>query len=700
MPRPAVFCLLPALAAAALAVAAPASGVPDPPIASVTEWTVTDARLALTPMASRLETLGLEVVAVRGETVRDAEGTAIPSFRTGVAPDLRVRTDAGRVVGFSGADVAFEGGLILRVRDADGTARPPLTLVDFALGIDASATPVRFLAMDPDAPSPMEVRNAAFGLDRAGGQVLLRGGDLFLTAEWARSIGRPDLGGEWLGAADVTFRLAESTTADEPEPDSRSMTTLDVQLGELYGMLSAAHAGTYPNGSAGLSAATTSCNNGDVNVPWNEPMAETHPFIGLAMFRIEDGVLEQIGRNWIKHGWFAFANDQCDLGCVGGGGTYLAVGCSDTYSAYNNASLYTLGPRAEVNPHTGDWSACGSFFDATPVDCLRNYVPTLNEEQFNVDHRVHVADADLDHEGAVYRYEGVYYVKNDADIANNIGWRECTMSWTGSNWSFADVNPIQNAPEPGPVVATWGDQTSNVVVAPDDGEAWLSVAVTDLGGSQWHYEYAFYNRTSARGFREFTVPVGDASVSNVEFGDLDDSSANDWPWQIADGLLTWSTDEEANNPTAPALEYQMLFNFRFDADAPPLGASARGALFRSGTGEIFFLDTQAPSSGSTSAPGIASTGPGLELRALEPNPFADGTRIRFSQAQAGATRLSVVDVAGRTLRTLLDGTSPAGSHTVRWDGRDDQGRAVASGVYFVHLEDGTRVRTAKLTRIR
>jgi hypothetical protein len=144
----------------------------------------------------------------------------------------------------------------------------------------------------------------------------------------------------------------------------------------------------------------------------------------------------------------------------------------------------------------------------------------------------------------------------------------------------------------------------------------------------------------------------------------------------------------------------MLFNFRFDADAPPQPASARGALFRSGTGETFFLDTQAPISGSTSVAEIVSAGAELELRALEPNPFANDTRIRFSRARPGATRLSVVDVTGRSLRILLDGVSPAGSHTVRWDGRDNQGRPVASGVYFVRLEDGSHVRTAKLTRLR
>ena len=50
--------------------------------------------------------------------------------------------------------------------------------------------------------------------------------------------------------------------------------------------------------------------------------------------------------------------------------------------------------------------------------------------------------------------------------------------------------------------------------------------------------------------------------------------------------------------------------------------------------------------------------------------------------QAGSGALSLCDVAGRRLRSLRDGPLPAGALRVDWDGRDDAGRALASGVYF------------------
>jgi flagellar hook assembly protein FlgD len=55
-------------------------------------------------------------------------------------------------------------------------------------------------------------------------------------------------------------------------------------------------------------------------------------------------------------------------------------------------------------------------------------------------------------------------------------------------------------------------------------------------------------------------------------------------------------------------------------------------------------------------------------------------------ANEGArVQMHVYDVAGRRIATVLDATSPAGDHVASWDGVDDSGRPVASGVYFCRL---------------
>lgn len=73
------------------------------------------------------------------------------------------------------------------------------------------------------------------------------------------------------------------------------------------------------------------------------------------------------------------------------------------------------------------------------------------------------------------------------------------------------------------------------------------------------------------------------------------------------------------------------------------------------------------------------------LEQNHPNPFNPTTTIRFDLPKAGQVRLEVFNVAGQRVRTLVDGYMVAGSHAVVWDGRGDDGRLAASGVYLYRL---------------
>ena len=78
----------------------------------------------------------------------------------------------------------------------------------------------------------------------------------------------------------------------------------------------------------------------------------------------------------------------------------------------------------------------------------------------------------------------------------------------------------------------------------------------------------------------------------------------------------------------------------------------------------------------------------LALRGNYPNPFNPKTSIRFDLPTPGAVELSVYDVKGRLVTTLVDGDMLAGSHEVVWQGRDAQGAPVSSGVYFARVIAG------------
>jgi hypothetical protein len=103
-------------------------------------------------------------------------------------------------------------------------------------------------------------------------------------------------------------------------------------------------------------------------------------------------------------------------------------------------------------------------------------------------------------------------------------------------------------------------------------------------------------------------------------------------------------------------------------------------------------------SGTTGLPG--ATAAPRALAPVWPNPTRGGAEVRWSLARAGVTRLSVIDVAGRRVRTLEAGVREAGAHATRWDGCDDAGRPVAAGLHVVVLEAEGRVLRTRVVTLR
>jgi hypothetical protein len=76
----------------------------------------------------------------------------------------------------------------------------------------------------------------------------------------------------------------------------------------------------------------------------------------------------------------------------------------------------------------------------------------------------------------------------------------------------------------------------------------------------------------------------------------------------------------------------------------------------------------------------------FELFQNFPNPFNPTTTIRYAVPEKGWVRIWVYDVLGRIVRQLLDGETYPGAYETTWDGRDEQGHQVASGVYLYQLQ--------------
>ena len=83
-----------------------------------------------------------------------------------------------------------------------------------------------------------------------------------------------------------------------------------------------------------------------------------------------------------------------------------------------------------------------------------------------------------------------------------------------------------------------------------------------------------------------------------------------------------------------------------------------------------------------------------------PNPFNPETQIRFTLPEAAFVRLEIYDGVGQRIRSLLGGPHGVGAHVAVWDGCDDAGRSVASGLYFAYLFSDGRSAVRKMLLLR
>ena len=79
----------------------------------------------------------------------------------------------------------------------------------------------------------------------------------------------------------------------------------------------------------------------------------------------------------------------------------------------------------------------------------------------------------------------------------------------------------------------------------------------------------------------------------------------------------------------------------------------------------------------------------------DPNPFTSGTTIRYDVPREAFVNLTVYDMAGRKVATLVSGQQQAGAHQVHLDGRN-----LASGVYLYRLEANGQVAHGRITLVR
>jgi hypothetical protein len=399
---------------------------------------------------------------------------------------------------------------------------------------------------------------------------------------------------------------------------SNAVPGMDAQVYDVTDIAAYGRRGpAYPNGEAGFVLGHSYCNSGSVNIPWvatsGSIMVDTYPKIAFLLARESGGRMVQIsGKSYLKHSTavYNFSSGPC-APCNAGGGQFMFVGCSDTYSSGINSNRIYNAPTTEIDPWLGTWNSQGSYFDrgdpsvggAAATDRVKSLTSSMVSAFDPIKNRLEVRDGELAVPGATFWSQVQLVIQGEpvANRHNNAQCRPVSFSWSGSAWNTGTTG----ASTRGSVLTQWsGASTALGGNGNDDGRFLVAVKVTGPVGGVWHYEYAVHNLDNARGGATLRLPVAaSAQVTNAGFRDLDTDAQNDWVFARTPGQITFT------GPAANPLDWNTLYNFWFDCTIGPSLGHVLVDESRTGPGlPQVTVDSQVPSGIPTAT--VTSVGQG------------------------------------------------------------------------------------------
>lgn len=575
-------------------------------------WTAWGGTVGMRWNRELAQDLGITIVETRG---RHAQASWFGHERFDLRQQGAIEFDVrdGNLAGFVGGVLQAQGGYLL------DTPAGRIDLADFRL-VPRRGEALRLDLVDAEGRAWFYVDRLMYELADGGQRLAVRTMDLRIAPALARRLGQP-AAADWViadmeldtevlrrGSGDMrplnyVYRWAGLPVPGVPGAQYEAdlfMQTFSTQYSRCNGC-------TGPGGSGEVvftpsSTLRNNVNNGSVQVtvpgdprgssaalyaadiPWYSKFSgnfpphgnDQHPYLIWNLYRFNaDGSIEQIGRSGVKHAFLTI-----NVGCAENPNDshVLGRGCSDTYSVSNNDASNALGPRSEIVAATGQWGRCGSIFD---LNC--DGVPNSSGNGV-YDQRLVVRESQFSgaaQAGATYLFESWYLARGDVDILNSMATKRATFTRSGSLWVVGGNDQYRL----GPAIDRWvdpanpGPGASSVQVGTAEGHVKVASRATDLGGGRWRYDFAVMNLdfarvqtegaepnlrvVSNRGLGGFTVPSGEATITDLVFGDGDLDAANDWTARIADGNVHWTA------PAGQSLDWGTLFRFSFVADRPP-----------------------------------------------------------------------------------------------------------------------------------
>ena len=278
----------------------------------------------------------------------------------------------------------------------------------------------------------------------------------------------------------------------------------------------------------------------------------------------------------------------------------------------------------------------------------------------------------------VMSYEA--YRRDDAPPALTSAADPAAMSpreLAANGWSFVGSAPAHNEATYGFDVPTIGDSTIT------------------LG----QYYSVFYVRASTDLPRYFYDSKADSGYSRDNL-----APAVPQNFVFTAGQLSW------NESTAKDFDYFTVYGSNADSfgASTVVNYSVSSALNVVASPYVYYYVTATDFSGNEGKPARVNTlsGVGETPRSYVlsvsnyPNPFNPRTTVTYTAPSPGEVKVHIYDARGAIVKTLFEGHRVAGAYSVDWDGRADNGDAVASGLYFVRIEHASGVRSKKMVLLK
>jgi hypothetical protein len=265
-----------------------------------------------------------------------------------------------------------------------------------------------------------------------------------------------------------------------------------------------------------------------------------------------------------------------------------------------------------------------------------------------------------------------------------------TVVWVGNNYN-GDLASWQDTP-----ILSYLAAGGNVLLMSRMGADFVTGTLADYLGITWvEFDYNTINNCVAvhgglssmllSGTQSY-VSVFDTTLAQPESELLFTETAS---FGQPRGLGVWRRPAGGGVHRADGAQFAFINGRPYRYDRPTLEANVEYIL------QNLFEEPKVPTAADDATPASAFT-----LRQNYPNPFNPRTTIRFTLPSKTRASLRVYDVSGRLVKTLVVGDLKSGPYAFDWDGTDNRGGRVASGVYFYRLKTNERSATRKMVLLR